>query len=755
MRQSSPTSIEAVVASEAAWIILLWVAGTIWFTPLGVHPEVLTNQEQLAPIDHSTTGLLSPHQYFTENVGQIEDPSVRYFSQYAGIHIGFAEGEVRFQAAKWKPGRHRPGTMTTRPVAERIGFQLALGNGRVPPKALGPLDSYTNYYIGSHPDRWRMRVPHYERLIYEEVYPGIDLVYFFNERGQLTFEYHVHPGSDPSRIELRYTGFHGIELRGDGSVAAQTAVGPLVHSPPLTYQNDARQRQFVASAFAVKGAGIITVQLPNAYDPTRELVIDPTLVFSTYWGSGEATHRSVTVDPAGNIYMLGGTTRADWPTTTGSRHGGQLDVTIAKFDTHGKLLWSTLLGGPSEDYAYVSAVSTTGELYVSGRAGRSFPTTPGAFDRTFNGGRGGGPHEPTDAFVAKFSPEGQLVYSTYIGGNGDEIGRAIHLLPSGKLIVGGGNTTATNLPTDRGTLPGPVLKPKLGGVKDSWVAVVAADGGSLDFCTYFGPSDDRNLREDETIRALGVDAAGNIWIGGTTQGSDMLPTPDAFQRVRGRATSSEAYVAKISPDGKRLVYFSWLGGSGHDEIETEGVSDAAGNFYVVGSTGSSDFPTTPGAFQSTLKGGADDRFADAWVAKINNDGSLGFATLYGGTRVGAEGFFGPVVDQAGNVYCTGRFRSNDCPVTSDAFQRQLAGGQDAILAVFSPDGKQLLYASYFGGSRNDTARHIGIDPHGSAVYIIGDTDSTDLPLLNSLQTTPSGVFLAKFRLTPGWSAKQP
>jgi hypothetical protein len=475
------------------------------------------------------------------------------------------------------------------------------------------------------------------------------------------------------------------------------------------------------------------------------------LELATYWGTGPANNRTVAVDRAGNVYMSGGTSQPDWPATLPLPHspGRYPDVTVVKFDPTGRPLWSALIGGPGEDYAYVSAVDDAGNLYVAGRAGPGFPTTAGAFDRTFHGGIGSGPHGPTDAFVAKLTTDGQLVYSTYIGGNGDDVARAIHLFPSGKVAVAGGNSTSTDLPTDKGTLPGPVLKPRRGGAKDGYVAVLSADGSSLDFCTYFGPSDDSEDRGDETIRGLGADADGNIWIGGTTHGSDLVPTADAFQKVRGSPPpSGEAFIAKLSADGKRLVYFSWIGGNGNDEIETEGVSDAAGNFFVAGSTASTNFPTTPGAFQTTLKGGSGERFdGDGWVARINNDGTLGFATLYGGSTVGPESFFGPVVDAAGNVYCTGRFRSTDCPVTSDAFQPQKAGGpdtQDAVLAVFSPDGRRLLYGTYFGGSGTDHGRHIGIHPDGRTVVIIGETNSTDLPLARPPQSTPSGAFLAKF-----------
>jgi len=482
-------------------------------------------------------------------------------------------------------------------------------------------------------------------------------------------------------------------------------------------------------------------------------------ILSSYYGLDSANLRTMAVDPRGNIYVSGGTKEADWPVTKGAPHQGHQDVIVAKFSPELKLLWSRFLGGPDEDFAHVSAVNERGELYLAGRAGRGFPTTEGAFDRSFNGGTGGGPHLPSDAFVTKLSPDGDIIYSTYIGGSGDDIGRAIHLLEDGRLLVGGGNTRSPDLPTDRGTLPGPVLKPHLGGGKDSWVGLLAADGGSLEFCTYFGPDDDSDPRGDETIRGLGLDRDGNIWIGGTTSGHDMQPTADAFGKTRGDMT--EAYVAKLSIDGRKLLYFSWLGGNGPDEIETESVSDADGNFYVAGSTGSMDFPATPGAFQTTLKGGrsfaavtdlkawlagkpAPPRFADAWVARINHDGSLHFATLFGGSAERNEGFFGPVVDAAGRVYLTGHFISSDIPVTADAFQDTNYSANkhhSTMLVVFSPDGKRLLHSSFYSGSNSEIVRHLAIHPDGSRVYIVGNTRSKDIPQLNPVQSHPGAGFL--------------
>ncbi len=492
---------------------------------------------------------------------------------------------------------------------------------------------------------------------------------------------------------------------------------------------------------------------PESLPPPFPQSVAIEMAYSTYWGSGGANLRATVADNSGNVYLAGGTASADWPTTLGPAHQGDTDVTVGKFDADGRLVWARLLGGSSEDYAYVAAVNDVGELYIGGRAGRGFPTTDGAFERSFGGGIGGGPHRPTDGFVTKFSADGEVAWSTYLGGEGDENVRAIHLLPNGQVIVGGGNTTAADLPTDRGRLPGPVLKPSPGGARDAWVAQLAADGGSIDFLTYFGPNDDPG--GDETIRGLGVDASGNIWIGGTTLGSDLQTTPDAFQRTRGGPKgTSEAYVAKLSPDGRRLVYFSWLGGSGPDEVETESVSDSEGNFYLAGSTGSEDFPVSAGAFQSELKGRrSNGGFSDGYVAKVTFDGRLAFATLFGGSTVGPEALFGPVVDQAGNVWATGRFRSWDTPITVDALQPRKAGpsdSQDAVLVGFSPDGTTLLYASFLGGSRTDHGRHLAIHPDGTSIYVVGETGSTDFPVAEAWSTNPSGAFLSAFRVVqPG------
>ncbi|MBT8117693.1 MAG: hypothetical protein KJO66_07665, partial [Gammaproteobacteria bacterium] len=318
-----------------------------------------------------------------------------------------------------------------------------------------------------------------------------------------------------------------------------------------------------------------------------------------------------------------------------------------------------------------------------------------------------------------------------------------------------------------------VLKPQRGGVSDGWVAVVAADGKSLDFLTYFGTNDEPSTGGGETLRSLGTDSSGNIWIGGETLGTDLTPTADAFQAMRSRTGSARApsfmermlarfsktgepgrhaYVAKLSPDGRRLVYLSWLGGDGYDDMENEGISDAQGNFYVAGSTASADFPTTPGVFQSALSGAypGNTQSRDAYLAKINDDGSLGFVTLFGGSAKADEVFFGPAIIHAGNICATGFMRSSDMPVTAHALQPHKAGApdsKDAVLACFSPDGTALRYASYFGGSENEGGRHIAAGPDGRSLVIVGETRSHDLLLKNPASAEYAAAWVAKFTIS--------
>lgn len=488
----------------------------------------------------------------------------------------------------------------------------------------------------------------------------------------------------------------------------------------------------IVLAFACGRDGASHAQGPPAAAPLPASV-PLELAIASYWGSlGGSAMRSAVFDASGNLYIAGGTDNAaKWPQTAPAAGPlGWFDVIVAKFDPSGRNLWSVVIGGPGEDYAYVSALDRDGNLVVGGRGGPEFPVTSGAFDTSFNGGMPVGPHGATDGFLLSLSPAGALRWATYIGTSGDDIIRGIEVLASGSIAVSGGMMEGSDLPTTEG-----VLKPKASGVKDAWVALVKPDGRGLEFLTYFGPGDDHNMKKDETLRAIGRDAAGNLWLAGTTQGSDLTPSAGAFQPKRGGGAS--AFVAKLSADGKRMPYFSWLGGSGDENVETEGVSDAAGAFYLAGGTTSEDFPTTAGA-SSQGSGG------DGWVARIQSDGRLGMAARFGGSE--QEDFFGPALDTAGNLFAGATTPSPDVPVTAGAPQPTFGGGRfDALLVGFDRVGV-LAFSTYFGGSGDETGRFVASDPARNRIALIGETTSRDLTLRNAAQSTPGAVYFAVFEL---------
>lgn len=480
----------------------------------------------------------------------------------------------------------------------------------------------------------------------------------------------------------------------------------------------------------------------SAPAPERPAKLHAALAFSTYWGSqGGSALRSISIDGEGNLYVVGGTKNPQqWPQTApASGPLGFFDVIVAKFAPDGRNLWSRVIGGSGEDYAYVSALDREGNLVVGGRSGPDFPVTPGAYDTSFGGGRGRGPHEPTDGFVMSLSPAGELRWATYVGSSGDDITRAIQILPDGGIAVSGGNTDRGDLPTTPG-----VVKPKLGGKKDAWIAVLEPDGSRVRFLSYVGPSDDVDTG-DETLRAIGWDAHGSLWIAGTTDGTDLVASADAFQPLHGGGGS--AFVAKLSPDGQRMPYLSWLGGSGGENIETEGLSDAAGAFYLAGGSSSADFPATQGAERGSPEGG------DGLVARIEPDGRLGMAARFGGS--GPEDFFGPAIDGSGSVFATGTTGSVDLPVTAGAFQPRHAGDRtDALLVAFDAAGA-LELSTYFGGSGKDTGRFVAADPARRRLAIVGETTSEDLPLRNAAQAQPGATYLAVFELARDASPASP
>jgi autotransporter-associated beta strand protein len=590
------------------------------------------------------------------------------------------------------------------------------------------LPGTSNYFIGNDSTQWRTGVANYGRVVYQDVYPGVNLIYCGNQQ-QLEYDFTVVPGADPGSIRLSFQGVDRMSLDAQGDLVLHTALGDVLQHAPVVYQDVGGARQAVVGQFVLFGNDEVGFRVV-AYDSTLPLVIDPVLSYSNILGGG-GSYGGIAVDAAGNAYITCGNS-GGFPTTPGAfqiNSAGDDDALVVKFNVAGTaLVYSTYLGGSDEDDGIVIAVDGAGNAYVAGTTwSTDFPTTPGAF-QTSHASDGG----VSDAFVAKLNATGTaLIYSTYLGGNRDDFAQGIAVDSAGNAYVTG-STASTNFPTTSGAFQSSKIGPM-----DAFVAKLDAAGAGLIYSTYLGANAQAGTYDMGTGSCIAVDSAGNAYVVGNS-GSPAFPTtPGAFQiSPRG---SDNAFDTKLNAAGTGLVYSTFLGGS--DDDEADGIAvDAAGNAYVTGITDSTNFPITPGAFQTSLVSSE-----DGFVAKLNASGTaLVYSTYLGGSD--DDWSDGIAVDAAGNAYVTGQTYSSSFPTTADAFQTSHAidgGDREAFVTVVNAGGTALLYSTYLGGNKMDLGLGIAVDAAGN-VYVIGYTDSTDFPTTPGAFQSCPGDFVAKF-----------
>jgi hypothetical protein len=478
--------------------------------------------------------------------------------------------------------------------------------------------------------------------------------------------------------------------------------------------------------------------ISNPESPIREETYD--LVFSTYLGGGKWEHaRDVFADPAGNVYVVGGTASPDFPTTPGVLDrtfnaggknigpAGQCDAFIAKFSSQGKLIWSTFLGGPNYDRAYAVEVDAAGCVYVAGRAGPGFPVTPGAFQTQYGGSAYNDFYGQQNGFVAKLAPDGtRLLWSSYVGVG--ELCRDLAIDSDGDIYLPLGFNThsaRSKRPKWFETAFVNAFQNKPRGDLDCGVVKVLSDGSRVAWATWLGGSG-----KDTQEASIRVDARKRVTIAFNTKSKDMPTTARACSRkLNGQ---EDGYIARLNHNASALIYGTYLGGSGTEWlINTHNLAiDPQGNAYVSLVTASPDFPTTHGACDRTLDGEN-----DIAIVKLSAAGQLVRSTFVGGSeRENPDGIY---VDPAGNVFFVGETSSADFPVTSNPYQRTYAGGRDAVLVRLSSDFKRLLYSTYMGGKAFDNGRSACLGSDGS-LYITGATDGPGWPAKNAHQPTFAG-----------------
>jgi FG-GAP-like repeat/IPT/TIG domain/Beta-propeller repeat len=603
----------------------------------------------------------------------------------AQVPLGFEANQGQTAAVVDFLARGSGSTLFLTPGGATLSLQPAQGAGAVlqlqvvgaNPAVHGTgqdlLPGTTNSFVGNNPSQWQTGIATYGQVTYRDVYPGIDLVYHGNQQ-QLEYDFLIAPVADPGTIRLQFAGDQGLDLDAQGDLVLHTAGGDVVEQAPAVYQEIGGVRQDVAGRFVLEGNGQVGFAVA-AYDPSQPLVIDPVLSYSTYLGgSGNDAATAIAVDAGGNVYITGETPSTNFPTTSGA--------------------YQKQLGGATAE----------------------------------------------NAFVAKLNPAltgtASLVYSTYLGGSGTDIGTGIAVDASGAAYVTG-STTSPNFPTLG------AYQSSRAGATNAFVTALNPAGTTLLYSSYLGGSG------TDQANAIALDANADVYLTGQTTSTNFPITSGAFQGQLGSTgvAVENAFVAKLNPTltgTASLVYSTYLGGSGTDAGNGIAV-DSAGDAYVTGGTDSSDFPTTA-ALQPTYGGGS----VDAFVAELNSTGSaLVYATYLGGN--GSDEGDGIAVDTNGNAYVTGGTASTNFPTTSSAYEAQLGGGGTAsfngFVAELSSGGSTLVYSTYLGGSGSDMGEAIALDASDN-VYVTGYTTSANFPIVNPVQATLGGsgaqnVFVAE------------
>jgi hypothetical protein len=688
--------------------------------------------------------------FFVPNAGQMR-ADVRYRAATGSGAVFFtAEGVF------WTRRTSEPLSESPQPsAAVRLGVGVGIrsptyslesvrfeGSRRAAPVSdLDPVRARISFFHGSDPSRWRAGLPAYSGIVYQDLYPGIDLR-FQGERSGLRSTFVVAPGADPTRIRWRR---RGAEER---PAFAAPATGPSARDSRLlpelvASQTSGGRRLPVEVRLAPTADGHLGLSFPLGYDASRALLVDARIVDATYLGgSGDDIVYALAGDADGSAYVAGSTLSTDFPATgaidsgcgsDGACDGGFSDAFVAKIDPTqtgaDSLVYATYLGGSADDVAVGIAVDDSGTAYVSGIARAGFPTTGNAFQTDFGSAAGAG----ADGFLARLSSDGaSLLYSSYFGGsNGDGVW-AIAADDDGNAWIAG-QTYSTDFPATAG-----VADESCGtdgdcdaSTSDAFLARLDTDesgADSLVFSSYLGGSGD-----DQAFGVARI-GTGALAVTGRTTSTDF-PTQDPFQDSPGGGW--DAFVTVFDDAAENRIASTYLGGTGYDDAY--GVAaDGDGILSFAGTTGSADLPTTPDASQRNFGG-----VFDAWFARLDpavaGPASLLHATYLGGSNDDAG--FGLALDERGDAWIAGYGLSADLRVPTCPVQPGSGGGYDAFLAKLRPTAAGpagLAYLSYVGGIGTDAAYGIALAPD-STVFLAGQTGSADFPLANPADDTLGGT----------------
>ena len=774
-------------------VAVVATAGSAFYFGSGVHTAkaaAVAGQSSSAHAAIPSKSMSLP-LFFEPNQGQTA-PQVKFLARGSGYGLFLTSDEAVLTLRPSVSSSQLSALSSQKKTSSVIRMRLDGANTSAQVSGASPLPGKSNYFIGNNPSKWQQNVPQFAQVEYQAVYPGVDLVYYGNE-GQLEYDFRVAPGADPNQIALS---FNGAAARLDaGDLVLSTDNGDVRFHAPHIYQRTsaasgaspvADEEKVVSGSFRQLADNKIGFTIGD-YDHSRELVIDPTLSYSTYLGgSGIEGLVKVAVDSAGLIYVAGSTTSADFPTAIAAQNNpnnppyqaqlkaaGATNIFIAVinptlvpplytctpqgpyFCTQ-QLVYATYLGGSKVDSLAGIAVDNSFSIYVAGSTtSTDFPTTGNAFQSTrANDGFSHGFLSVLGNISLNQTLVYGLNYSTYLAGNGNDqvTGLAVDygcVSRSCNAYVTG-TTTSSNVASDTVGFPanpnGFQTASNSPGNPQFFASKINPNGSgqlSMIYSTYFGGS---NPAQAVAIGGgITVDQSGstpNMYITGTTNmlpqglnGAPGFPLYAAQQACLNSAsqtscngnsggTNTDAFVAKIPPKPATLpIYSTYLGGSGNDTGNAIAV-DSSSDAYITGSTNSSDWSNC-GGFQCTYNGsgGASNAFIAKLGGQSNSIYPITYFTYLGGS--GPDSGQDIKVDTLQAVHVVGNTASPNLQVTKDAIQLWQGGG-DAFVALI---GTSLAgqgagdYLTYLGGSQLDQGTGVAIDNFG-ATYVAGNTMSS-------------------------------
>jgi len=663
-------------------------------------------------------------------------------------------------------------TAATTTTAVRMQFENANPNPQI--SAADKLSGKVNYYIGNDPSKWHVGVPSYSRVKYSQVYPGVDLVFYGNQR-KLEYDFVVAPGADPSRIRMNLAGARKLHLSKSGDLIVKVADGHIELQKPVVYQTINGHRKPVDGKYSMNGSHIAFAV--GSYDRREPLIIDPVLLYGTYLGGdNDEQSLAIVVDAAGDAFVGGQTFSTNFPlagvglTTGFSNPNGFGFGFVSELNPTGTaLVLSTYLGGttPGGDAVLGLAIDASGNGYVTGETfATDFPTTAAnALKPTLSVNAGG------TSFIAASNTSGTLVYSSYLGGNNGDFGNAVAADANGNAYVTGSTfsdpgTLDINFPVSAGAFQS--TDPSGANLGSAFLTVIntkASGAASLGYSSYLGGDGanvgNSNVGAAEQGFGIALDSNNHAYITGATASSNFPLSTTNFQS----AAANNIFTAFISEfdttktGAASLVYSTYLGGSGGNGTGDFGtgidVQSGTTVAYVTGTTNSADFPTTSGALQKT----GDNVSGAGYVTLLDTSvgSSLKYSTFLG--NQGTTGFSIKADKTSGKAVVAGVTASPTFPVTVGAFQTALATGAagDGFVSEIDPSvsgGGGLLYSTYLGGSGSpsapDQANGIALGTLPT-VFVTGQTFSTNFPTTaGAFQTAldgPSDAFIVSLNLT--------